>query len=722
MFNIKKKGCLDGCPFFVSNKPFRMKYCKLLLFLALFPMFLSAKTLTKQEITTLGTRAFYQKAVQLCPQASEYELKDCEFLESDGAVCLGVLHFEHGFLILSAEDAVMPILAYDFENSIDLEDPAPGVSFFLDYYQQLILEARRVNLAPSEKVQEAWESLLHPSSRGTRAEVVVAPLIRSHWNQNKYYNYLCPKDENAIAGYDGRVPNGCVAIAMSQIMFYYRYPESGTGSHTNYTEYGSFHVNFSQQHYHYEAMCNQLSYHNNEVAKLIFHSGTAVDMMYGPDGSGAYSGDVPGAMSTYFKYNSDAMYAGKHYYSDSVWHSMLKGDLDAGHPLYYSGYSSEGGHAFICDGYDSDEYFHFNFGWGGSGDGYYITDGNDPQLDVVHGYGFGQSAIFNLHPRETNYPTYCQGGMVITAVNGTLEDGSGPYNYLDNTQCTYLITDPNQYSVVISMTDFATQQDHDYLRFWDGIPSDSNLLLELSGTVPSGTNYTFSTDSLYITFETDDSLTDAGWNLSYSCNREGFGCGTHVYNNEYTGTILDNSGENNHYRDNSNCSWVIRIQDVPSITFTFEEMDISPEDHLDFYDMSTYPTTLMGSFSGNTIPAPATYYSNRIKVVFVSDNYLYGEGFKVLWNASGTGIQESNMSGVSLYPNPASDVFCVLFEDEVEDCEITLYDMVGNVQYRQIYEGGGKVDIPVSQLSNGLYVLSLNNGQQTTYKKIVVKH
>lgn len=696
-----------------------MKYRKLLLLLALLPMILSAKTLTKQEITTLGTRAFHQKAMQVCPRAAEYELKDCEYLEKDGAICLGVLHFDHGFLVMSAEDAVMPVLAYDFEGSIDLEDLAPGVSYFLDFYQQEIVVARQAGITPSEEVQAAWEALRHPSLRSTLAEVVVAPLIRSKWNQNKYYNYLCPKDANAPSGYDGRVPNGCVAIAMSQIIFYYRYPASGTGNHTNYTEYGNFHVNFAQQHYNYEAMCNQLSYHNNEVAKLIFHCGTAVDMMYGSDGSGAYSGDVPGAMSSYFRYSSDAVHVSRHHHSDSTWHHMLKEDLDAGRPVYYSGYSSEGGHAFICDGYNSDEYFHFNFGWGGSGDGYYITEGSDPALDVVHGYGFGQSAIFNLHPMETNYPPYCQ-DMSITAVNGTLADGSGPFDYQDNAYCTYLITDPKQYSVVITMTDFATQQDHDYLRFWDGLPADTNLLLELSGTVAANTNFTFNTDSLFITFETDDSLTDAGWNLSYSCNREGLGCGSHV-TSELSGVITDNSDDGYHYRDNSNCSWVIRIQNVETITFTFEEMSISPEDHLDFYDVSTAPSILLGSYSGNTLPDPLICYTNRVKVVFVSDNFLNAEGFRVLWDASGTGIVEEQ-AGVKVYPNPASDLIHVDFDDPKESCEVVLYDMVGNVQYRQTLSMGNRVEIPVKQLTNGLYIMSLRDGEHTTYRKIMVKH
>ena len=117
-----------------------------------------------------------------------------------------------------------------------------------------------------------------------------------------------------------------------------------------------------------------------------------------------------------------------------------------------------------------------------------------------------------------------------------------------------------------------------------------------------------------------------------------------------------------------------------------------------------------------------TYNVNRIKVVFVSDNYLHGDGFKVYWDVSGVGVEESSMTGVSVYPNPASDLFTILFEEEAEACEIVLYDMVGTAHYRQKHAGGGRLDIPVNQLSDGLYLLSLNNGRQTSYKKIVVRH
>lgn len=692
-----------------------MKSRHLFLLLLFIPMLLSAKTLTKSELTTLGTRAFHLKAQRICPSATAYSLKGCDYLRDDGAISLAVLHFDNGFLILSAEDAVMPVLAYGFEGDLDMGNLAPGVETFLSQYRQEIVAARHAQLPPNEEIANAWKELRQPS-RAVTEEVVVSPLITARWNQSKFYNYYSPQDENAPGGYDGKVPNGCVAVAMGQIIYYYRYPESGSGSHTNYTyDYGSFYVNFAQQHYNYDAMEDQLSYYNNEVAKLIFHCATSVDMGYGPDGSGAYSHNVPDAMSTYFKYNNDSHFRNKSNYSNTEWHQMLKADLDAARPIYYSGYSQEGGHAFVCDGYNSDNYFHFNFGWGGSGNGYYLTQGNDNS--TVNGYGYGQSAIFNLHPRSENYPSYCS-DRVITAQNGSLEDGSGNYDYLNNMNCTYIITHADQYEVNVTLQHFNTQAGHDYLRFWNGHPSHDSLLAEFSGSISDGT-YNFSTDSLYITFETDDSVTAQGWHLSFRSHREGIACGT-VVTHDHSGEITDGSG-NDDYRDNLNCNWMIRLSDVPSITFTFSEMDISPEDHLEFYNLNTYPNELLGSFTGNDLPAPITYYLNKIKVTFVSDNYLSRSGFRLTWASANVGVEEFGAK-VSVYPNPVSDMLHVELDEPLGQGTVTVYDMVGHAVFSQTFSGVGHMDIPVGGLSEGVYMLRLDGDGRVMHQKIMVRH
>lgn len=220
-----------------------MKHNRILLFLFLFPFLLSTRTLSKSEMTSLGTRAFQQKAAGIYPDAVSYSLQGCDYLRDGGGIYAAVLHFDHGFLILSAEDAVMPILAYGFTDEIDVDNLAPGVASLLSQYKDEIAAVRRTQLPASERIRNAWKELRNPS-RATTTTTVVAPLITATWNQNKYYNYYSPRDAESPGGYDGKVPNGCVAIAMSQIMYYYRYPESGTGSHTNHTNYGSFHVNF----------------------------------------------------------------------------------------------------------------------------------------------------------------------------------------------------------------------------------------------------------------------------------------------------------------------------------------------------------------------------------------------------------------------------------------------------------------------------------------------
>lgn len=696
-----------------------MKYYKILILLLLIPGLVTAKTLTKDKITTLGIRAFHQKAQSICPKACSYSLKSCQFLRSDGAIDVAVLHFDSGFLIFSAEDAVFPVLAYSFTDDIDLDNLAPGVSFFLSQYRQEIAEARRNHSEPGEKVRNAWEELLRPSTDNV-SEVLVAPLLHSNWNQSKFYNNLCPQDENAPGGYDGKVPNGCVAVAMSQIMYYYRYPESGTGSHTNYTDYGNFYVNFAQQHYHYDAMCDKLSFYNNEVAKLIFHCGTAINMMYGPDGSGAYSFEVPEAMSSYFRYSTDAHYISKHDYSDSSWCDILRSELDVLRPVYYSGYSESGGHAFICDGYNSDNYFHFNFGWGGSGNGYFITRSTDTDNNEVGGYGFGQSAIVNLHPLDNVYPTYCNDHL-LTASEGSLEDGSGNKNYQDNSYCTYIIADKQQYSVQVTLKQLSTQEGHDFLRFWNGHPSQDSLLLELSGEITHDVSHTFSTDSLYITFETDDSVTAEGWYLNYESMREGLGCGTHILHDSISGVIYDRSGDDNNYRNNQSCFWNLRFSSVPVVTFIFEEMDISPEDYLEFYDASTYPHTLIASYTGNTLPAPLILSASRIRISFIADNYLNASGFKINWSASGAGI-ENRDNPATLYPNPASETVHLSFTLPLDQCEVVVRNILGETLFAQSYHEVSTIDIPVDKLSNGIYLLSVNSKNGTLHKKFMVQH
>ena len=185
---------------------------------------------------------------------------------------------------------------------------------------------------------------------------------------------------------------------MSQVMKYWNHPLQGTGNHTDYNSgFGPLTANFGATTYDWDNMPNSLSNSSPQeqidaVATLMYHCGIATDMHYAIDGSGTYSYLVPGVISTYFSYTGQSVLRSRDSYTYDSWATMLKESFDMGWPLYYSGQSSEGGHAFVCDGYDDNDFFHYNWGWGGSGDNYFDFDNID--------YNSLDGAIFNFVPVE----------------------------------------------------------------------------------------------------------------------------------------------------------------------------------------------------------------------------------------------------------------------------------------------------------------------------------
>ncbi len=152
---------------------------------------------------------------------------------------------------------------------------------------------------------------------------------------------------------------------MSMIMHYWRYPLQGSGSNSYYFyPYGTISANFGEANYEWNSMTDVID--NDyiwEIAEIGFHAGVGVEMMYGWDGSGAYSNDVPYALINYFNFQSSVQYLSKNSYPATTWENMMQAELDNLRPMYYAGQSTEGGHAFVCDGYQGMNYYHFNFGW-----------------------------------------------------------------------------------------------------------------------------------------------------------------------------------------------------------------------------------------------------------------------------------------------------------------------------------------------------------------------
>lgn len=147
------------------------------------------------------------------------------------------------------------------------------------------------------------------------------------------------------------------------------------------------------------------------------------------------------SLRTYFKYSPQTQYV----FRDSTsldWDSLIIAHLDRRMPLYYAGWSvpNDQGHAFVCDGYQGTDYFHFNFGWSGSFDGYFYIDNLTPG---GNNFNLAQELIINCYPDTVNYtyPSYCNSALTTLKFReGTIDDGSGPlHNYQPTAVCNWLL-------------------------------------------------------------------------------------------------------------------------------------------------------------------------------------------------------------------------------------------------------------------------------------------
>lgn len=317
-----------------------------------------------------------------------------------------------GFVIISADDAVNPIIAYSNTSQITDIEHNTALKHELDDYSRIIDIARNNGNSKAENVSQAWlelseiETEIQPNifksaSSTVDNEINKGPLLTSQWGQEGKYKKYCP----------GLV--GCVAVAMGEIMHYHKWPQTGQSWH-RYIPYKSpteeeLFVNFEQTSYNWDLMPDVVSRKTkteaaDEVAKLLYHAGIAVDMQYSDNGSAAYDIDVPYAMCEYFKYDPTTIkvvyYEGK---TRNEWVDLIKNEINHKRPVFYAGATENGeGHAWVVDGYDDRNYIHCNWGWNGDGDGYF-----SPKHLILFDYDFSNNAgiIIGIQPNLTgHYP------------------------------------------------------------------------------------------------------------------------------------------------------------------------------------------------------------------------------------------------------------------------------------------------------------------------------
>jgi uncharacterized repeat protein (TIGR02543 family) len=308
-----------------------------------------------------------------------------------------------GFVIVAADDAVKPVLGYSDNGKYDETDLPPNFAYYMEYLQSQIEWAQENGVAQSAEVGEEWESYL--SGDVPEMTAFVEPLIQTKWGQSAPYYNMCPMSGGT------RTLTGCVATAMAQIMYYHKHPASATtvpseayttstlGLSMNSVNLGNFDWNSMQPTYPGGTNATQ----QNAVAKLMFHAGLSVKMDYDPDGSGAFATDVPAALTKYFGYDNSIKFKRRAGYDNASWENMLKEQLDDRKPVLYRGEGSAGGHAFVCDGYNSDGKFHFNWGWSGGEDGYFALSLLNP---TPYNFSNQQMAVIDIKPDVGGTPSY----------------------------------------------------------------------------------------------------------------------------------------------------------------------------------------------------------------------------------------------------------------------------------------------------------------------------
>ena len=315
---------------------------------------------------------------------------------SRGIAAFHVFNTPNGFVIVSADDCAMPVLGYSDEGRFDMENMPIQLQDYLQGLVEQIEYGIENDLEAEEDVARQWDWVrrtgrLHENRDGEAVE----PLVTAMWAQGCYYNALCPEDPNGPCGH---VLTGCAATAMAMIMHYWSYPLQGSGTHT-YTPVGypEQSVNFGETAYDWANMSDQLTEGATQeeidaISTLLWHCGVAVNTRYGALVSTVFAELIPNALRDCFGYSDEIYFPTDIVYDENLalWLAMLKNDLFQGRPILYLGVNPSDGHAWVCDGIDSQDLLHFNWGWGGQNNGYY---------SLYAGIGYVmQSAILNIVP------------------------------------------------------------------------------------------------------------------------------------------------------------------------------------------------------------------------------------------------------------------------------------------------------------------------------------
>ena len=350
-----------------------------------------------------------------------------------------------GYVIVSGDDRTEPILGYVEQGTFDPDNIPENMRAWLQGYADEIKYIVENDIQPSSP-------LLKKRNKVIATKHGIPEILTSRWNQGHPYNLLCPKyyKEDGTQHYPAA---GCVATAMAQVVNHYKFPAKTKAvipAHSNTYKLDdgtektvtmkaiSRNTPIDWENMRDTYSCNDSHAHDAQdtaVAKLMLYCGQAVKMGYGAS-SGAVTGRARDVFVNYFGYNVSAYWGGRGSYSIDEWFDMLYNEIEQGYPVLYSGHSSGGGHAFVLDGFDGDNLFHVNWGWGGGSNGWFLVGILNPgdnsgmgASSSSDGYSMSQGALFNLRtsptPKEETYLTISDVSVVGTNIKATFTNRTG---------------------------------------------------------------------------------------------------------------------------------------------------------------------------------------------------------------------------------------------------------------------------------------------------------
>lgn len=299
-----------------------------------------------------------------------------------------------GCLLMAADDRLPAVIGYSDSGTFDTTAIPPAMQGMMESWSAQIsalLEGEDMR-APA------------PVSNGK----VIAPLLGDiMWDQGDPYNRKCPTvtQYNSYGEVSGKGPaaTGCVATAIGQIMYYYQWPETGTGS-VSYVSKGEddtvdVNVTFEGTQYQWDKMLPGLDKNSpaesiDAVSTLLFHVGAGLESIYGAS-TGATDVSVAPTLVKYFGYDKGVRYLLRDYYTAADWNDIIINEFENGRPIAYGGLTKKWeGHFFVLDGIDADGYYHVNWGWSGMENGYYLLTLLEPGQQGIGGAGSGTAFYY----------------------------------------------------------------------------------------------------------------------------------------------------------------------------------------------------------------------------------------------------------------------------------------------------------------------------------------